>query len=106
MVFKAKYKRVLAGFESTFSNGLDDLLGRQVVDHGVAVGDVGLLLTIPEVKFNASEKYLIIFAFLYFLFLSFAIFIEAYFRPQKVTGMLDKSCFKPEKATQAYYQIM
>ena len=55
MIFKAKYQRVLAGFESAFSDGLDDLLCREVVDHGVAVGDVGLLFSVPKVKFDASK---------------------------------------------------
>ena len=56
MIFKAKDEGVLASLESTFSNGLDDLLCWQIVDHGVPMSDVGLLLTIPEVKFNTSEN--------------------------------------------------
>ena len=56
MIFKAKDEGVLASLESTFSNGLDDLLCWQIVDHGVPVSDVGFLLTIPEVKFNTSEN--------------------------------------------------
>ena len=55
MIFEAEDEWVLAGLESTFSNCLDDLFGREVVDHRVPMSDVGLLLAIPKIKFNASK---------------------------------------------------
>ena len=54
VIFEAEYQWVLAGFESTFGDGLNNLLCREVIDHSVTMGDVGLLFTIPKVEFNAS----------------------------------------------------
>ena len=55
VIFEAEYQWVLAGFESTFGDGLNDLLCREVVDHCVTMGDVGLLFTIPKVEFNTPS---------------------------------------------------
>ena len=50
VILKTKHQRELAGLERALCNCLDDVSGRELVDHRVSVRDVGLLLAIPEVE--------------------------------------------------------
>ena len=54
VVLKAENERIVGGLESALRDGLDDVPGQQLVDDGVSMGDVGLLLPVPEVQLDAA----------------------------------------------------